>query len=56
MNEIAPETLVGNGRVYGGGRHKMEPKELANVPADELAAIAGFTQFPHAQQELRLAA
>lgn len=42
LNAIAPETLLGNGRVYGGGMHKLEPKELANVPADDLAAMAGL--------------
>lgn len=43
LNNIAPEILLGNGRVYGGGMHKLEPKELANVPADELAELAGLT-------------
>lgn len=42
LNAIPPETLLGNGRVYGGGLHKLEPRELANVPADELAAIVGL--------------
>lgn len=42
MNAISRETLLGNGRVYGGGMHKLEPKELSNVPADELAAVAGI--------------
>jgi hypothetical protein len=32
LNEIAPEDLLGEGRVYGGGLHKLEPKELAKVP------------------------
>lgn len=42
LNAIGRETLLGNGRVYGGGMHKLEPKELGNVPADELAALAGL--------------
>ena len=44
LNEIGRETLLDNGRVYGGGMHKLEPKELANVPADELAEVAGLTR------------
>ena len=50
LNSISRETLLGNGRVYGGGMHKLEPKELANVPADELAAIVGLTRMPLAKQ------
>lgn len=36
---IAPEVLCGAGRVYGGGMYKLEPRELANVPADDLARL-----------------
>jgi len=45
LNEISPETLLGEGRVYGGGLYKMEPKELANVPADALMALIPQTSF-----------
>lgn len=39
LNRITPEQLLGEGRVYGGGLHKLEPKELANVPVPEIAAL-----------------
>lgn len=32
LNAIDPQTLLGEGRVYGGGLHKLEPKELGKVP------------------------
>jgi predicted RNA methylase len=54
LNSIGRETLLGNGRVYGGGMHKLEPKELANVPADELAAIVGLVK-KQAPRQLELA-
>ena len=50
LNAIKPETLLGNGRVYGGGLHKLEPKELANVPADDIAAIVGLPAKKSNQQ------
>ncbi len=39
LNAIDATTLLGEGRVYGGGLYKLEPKELANVPADAIAAM-----------------
>ncbi len=38
LNAIPWDELLGIGRVYGGGLHKMEPKELAEAPADSLLA------------------
>lgn len=50
LNAIDKETLIGNGRVYGGGMHKLEPKELANVPANDLATMVGLSRKAPAQQ------
>lgn len=39
LNNIRPESLISEGRVYGGGLHKMEPKELAKVSAREISTL-----------------
>lgn len=39
LSGIDAPTLLGEGRVYGGGLYKMEPKELGNVPAEAIAAL-----------------
>jgi adenine-specific DNA-methyltransferase len=39
LNDITPEQLLGEGRVYGGGLHKLEPRELANVPVHQLMEL-----------------
>lgn len=43
LNRICPKSMLAEGRVYGGGLHKLEPKELANVPATELAELLSAT-------------
>lgn len=52
LNAITPEQLLGEGRVYGGGLHKLEPKELANVPVPELAALLSDAERPVKQIDL----
>ncbi len=39
LNQIRPQVMLEEGRVYGGGLHKLEPKELANVPAPALVKL-----------------
>ena len=39
LNGIDPKAMLGEGRVYGGGLHKLEPRELGNVPAASIAEM-----------------
>jgi adenine-specific DNA-methyltransferase len=43
LNSLAPDQLLGEGRVYGGGLHKLEPRELANVALPELPGLSHLT-------------
>lgn len=49
LNRIQPESMLAEGRVYGGGLHKLEPKELARVPARELAELLSWVPRPRQQ-------
>jgi methylase of polypeptide subunit release factors len=40
LNRLPPQALIGEGRVYGGGLHKIEPAELANAPVDGIMQLA----------------
>jgi hypothetical protein len=42
LNNITRTAILDEGRVYGGGMHKVEPKELANVPANEIFSLIGY--------------
>ncbi|THD44918.1 MAG: SAM-dependent DNA methyltransferase, partial [Bradyrhizobium sp.] len=52
LNKITPKQLLGEGRVYGGGLHKLEPKELANVPAQAIAELLSGEDWPLRQSDL----
>lgn len=39
LNRITGQAMLDEGRVYGGGMHKIEPGELSNVPAAEIQTI-----------------
>ena len=54
LNGISPKAMLGEGRVYGGGLHKLEPRELGNVPAaliEEVLPHAGGVR-PQRQAEM----
>ena len=39
LQGLDAERLMGAGRVYGGGLHKLEPRELATLPGGKIAAL-----------------
>lgn len=39
LNQLPPQALIGEGREYGGGLHKIEPAELANAPIDGIMQL-----------------
>jgi hypothetical protein len=50
LNEISPEVLMGEGRIYGGGLHKIEPNELGSTPADTILTILPGLSDHHLKQ------
>ncbi|MBI4527198.1 MAG: Eco57I restriction-modification methylase domain-containing protein [Deltaproteobacteria bacterium] len=51
LSSITAEMLMGEGRMYGGGLHKLEPNELANVAADViLKVLPGAKQVRRSKQ------
>ena len=39
LNQIDPRHMIEEGRVYGGGLRKLEPKELGRLPAQNIVAL-----------------
>lgn len=39
LNNLSPSSILGEGRVYGGGLHKLEPSELGNVDATPIVDV-----------------
>lgn len=54
LNEVSPEILLGEGRVYGGGLHKLEPGELSNLPAGFIANLLPNGSVPSRATQLSL--
>lgn len=50
LGTIPPDVLIRIGRVYGGGLYKLEPKELAAAPADNIAEVLSSANSKHTKQ------
>jgi hypothetical protein len=46
LDQLTLEDLSGAGRIYGGGLHKLEPRELANVRVPRLARLLAALESP----------
>lgn len=54
LNEIRPQAMLGEGRVYGGGLHKLEPRELGNVSAAAIAELLPAVQCRYGPRQCEL--
>ena len=54
LNSIDSKDMLNEGRVYGGGLHKLEPKELGRVPATVLAQLLPESEWQADKKQLNL--
>ena len=54
LNKICPQAMLGEGRVYGGGLHKLEPKELGNVPAEAIIKLLPESSRPRREKQVEM--
>jgi len=51
---LTPDDLRSGGRVYGGGLHKIEPKELMRLGAEAISALDPATLAPRRSKQMDL--
>jgi len=54
LNKLPPDMLLGEGRVYGGGLHKLEPRELSNVPATFIQDLLPQVSITKKEKQIEL--